>query len=303
MFDIEPNILLETGTGEVEILEFIINGKHYGINVIKVKEVIEIDNLTKLPLTHPSVAGLTLARGEVLTLISLKYVLDQEDNVKNDSNVIVCEFNQTKVGFIFDDIVGIHRISWKDIKKPEHMSSNQLVIGNVVFEGKIILLLDFEKIVTDINPNVGITEERMSEITIRDRSKVKLILADDSALIRELIKNTLTTAGYKDMKFFNDGEEALTYLSNLANEKKEKFTEDAHIMITDIEMPQMDGHTLTRAIKNHNVLSTLPVIIFSSLITEDLKHKGIAVGADAQMSKPEIGQLVKMIDKFTIDLK
>ncbi|HHX60758.1 MAG TPA: chemotaxis protein CheV [Epulopiscium sp.] len=299
----EPNILLETGTGEVEILEFIINGKHYGINVIKVKEVIEIDNLTKLPLTHPSVAGLTLARGEVLTLISLKYVLDQEDNVKNDSNVIVCEFNQTKVGFIFDDIVGIHRISWKDIKKPEHMSSNQLVIGNVVFEGKIILLLDFEKIVTDINPNVGITEERMSEITIRDRSKVKLILADDSALIRELIKNTLTAAGYKDMKFFNDGEEALTYLSNLANEKKEKFTEDAHIMITDIEMPQMDGHTLTRAIKNHNVLSTLPVIIFSSLITEDLKHKGIAVGADAQMSKPEIGQLVKMIDKFTIDLK
>jgi len=303
VFDIEPNILLETGTGEVEILEFIINGKHYGINVIKVKEVIEIDNLTKLPLTHPSVAGLTLARGEVLTLISLKYVLDQEDNVKNDSNVIVCEFNQTKVGFIFDDIVGIHRISWKDIKKPEHMSSNQLVIGNVVFEGKIILLLDFEKIVTDINPNVGITEERMSEITIRDRSKVKLILADDSALIRELIKNTLTAAGYKDMKFFNDGEEALTYLSNLANEKKEKFTEDAHIMITDIEMPQMDGHTLTRAIKNHNVLSTLPVIIFSSLITEDLKHKGIAVGADAQMSKPEIGQLVKMIDKFTIDLK
>lgn len=299
----EPNILLETGTGEVEILEFIINGKHYGINVIKVKEVLEIDNLTKLPLTHPSVAGLTLSRGEVLTLINLKYVLDKQDDVKENSNVIICEFNQTKVGFIFDDIKGIHRISWKDIKKPEHMSSNDLVIGNVVFENRIILLLDFEKIVTDINPEVGITESKMADITPQDRSHVKLILADDSALIRQLIKNTLTKAGYRDMKFFNDGEEALTYLTTLANDKKENFTEDAHVMITDIEMPQMDGHSLTRAIKEHSILNKLPVVIFSSLITADLRHKGVAVGADAQMSKPEIGQLVEIIDELTMGLK
>lgn len=299
MSDIEPNILLETGTGEVEILEFIVNGKHYGINVIKVKEVLEIDNLTKLPLTHPSVAGLTLSRGEVLTLINLKYVLDKEDYVSKDSNVVICEFNQTKVGFTFDDMVGIHRISWKDIKKPDHLTSNQLVIGNVIFEGRIILLLDFEKIVTDINPDVGITEARMSDISDRDRSKVKLVLADDSALIRELIKNTLTKAGYRNMKFFDDGQEALSYLLTLAADKKENFIEDAHIMITDIEMPQMDGHTLTRAIKEHNILRTLPVIIFSSLITDDLKHKGLAVGADAQMSKPEIGRLVMLIDELT----
>lgn len=299
----EPNILLETGTGEVEILEFIINGKHYGINVIKVKEVLEIDNLTKLPLTNPAVAGLTLSRGEVLTLINLKYVLDRQDEVAENSNVIICEFNQTKVGFIFDDIEGIHRISWKDIKKPEHMSSNDLVIGNVVFNNRIILLLDFEKIVTDINPEVGITEAKMGDITPQDRSHVKLVLADDSALIRELIKNTLTKAGYRDMKFFNDGEEALTYLTALAKEKKQNFTEDAHIMITDIEMPQMDGHSLTRAIKQHPVLNQLPVIIFSSLITADLKHKGTAVGADAQMSKPEIWRLVQLIDELTMDLK
>lgn len=296
----EPNILLETGTGEVEILEFIINGKNYGINVIKVKEVLEIDNLTKLPLTHPSVAGLTLSRGEVLTLINLQYVLDRQGEVKKDSNVIVCEFNQTKVGFTFDEIEGIHRITWKDIKKPEHMSSNDLVIGNVIFDNRIILLLDFEKIVTDINPEVGITESKMADLSPLDRSRVKLILADDSALIRQLIKNTLTKAGYKDMKFFNDGEEALTYLTELVQEKKENFVEDAHVMITDIEMPQMDGHSLTRAIKEHPILNRLPVIIFSSLITADLKHKGVAVGADAQMSKPEIGGLVSLIDELTM---
>lgn len=303
VIDIESNILLETGTGEVEILEFIINGKHYGINVIKVKEVLEIDNLTKLPLTHPSVAGLTLSRGEVLTLINLKYVLDQQDEVKNNSNVIVCEFNQTKVGFIFDDIIGIHRLTWQDIKKPDQVSSKQLVIGNVVFQNRIILLLDFEKIVTDINPDIGITEAKMSGISARDRSKVKLVLADDSALIRELIKNTLTKAGYRNMRFFDDGKEAKDYLTNLVQEKKENFTEDVHVMITDIEMPQLDGHTLTRFIKEHDILRKLPVIIFSSLITADLKHKGMAVGADAQMSKPEIGRLVALIDELTMELK
>ena len=301
VIDIDTEILLETGTGEVEILEFIINGKHYGINVIKVKEVLEIDNLTKLPLTPPSVAGLTLSRGEVLTLVNLKYVLDKENHVRENSNVIICEFNQTKVGFTFDDMVGIHRIGWKDIKKPEHMSSNDLIIGNVVFENRIILLLDFEKIVTDINPDVGITESKISEISKRNRSHVKLVLADDSALIRELIKNTLTKAGYNNMRFFDDGQQAYTFLSKLAEEKKEDFTQDVHVMITDIEMPQMDGHTLTRMIKEHPILAGLPVIIFSSLITDDLKHKGIAVEADAQMSKPEIGNLVTMIDKFTLD--
>lgn len=301
MSNTNKEILLETGTGEVEILEFVINDKHYGINVIKVKEIMEIDNLTTLPLAHPSVAGLTLSRNEIITVINLKHVLHQEEGVNKDSKVIVCEFNQTQAAFTFDNIIGIHRVGWEDIKKPEHLSNNQLVIGNIVFENRIILLLDFEKIVTDINPDVGISDSQIAHISLEDRSRVKLLLADDSALIRELIKNTLTKAGYRDMKFFNDGREALQHLYQLVDEKKEKFIEDAHVMITDIEMPQMDGHTLTRTIKEHEILKTLPVIIFSSLITDDLKHKGYAVGADAQMSKPEIGRLVDLIDEFTKD--
>jgi len=297
----DNKILLESGTGDVEILEFKINGKNYGINVIKVKEILEIDNITPLPLAHPSVAGLTLSRGEIITLINLRYVLEKGDTVTDDSKVIVCEFNQTTVAFTFDDIVGIHRISWNDIKPPEHMSDNQLVIGNIIFDDRIILLLDFEKIVTDINPDVGISEKSIDEIDFRDRSQVKLMLADDSALIRQLIKNTLTKAGYKDMKFFNDGQAALDHLDNLAKEKRENFLEDVHVLITDIEMPKLDGHTLTRRIKEHHILKDLPVVILSSLITDDLKHKGIAVGADAQMSKPEIGELVSLIDSLTLE--
>lgn len=297
----QNEILLESGTGDVEILEFIINGKNYGINVVKVKEILEIDNLTTLPLAHPSVAGLTLSRGEIITLINLKHVLERDTEVKEDSNVIICEFNQTTVAFTFDEIEGIHRIRWEDIKPPENLSHNNMVIGNIVFEDRIILLLDFEKIVTDINPDVGINKSSIAELSVRDRSKVKLVLADDSALIRELIKDTLTKAGYNNMKFFNDGQGALDYLEGLAKEKKEHFIEDVHILITDIEMPQMDGHTLTRRLKEHNILRALPVVIFSSLITDALRHKGTAVGADGQMSKPQIGNLVKLIDELTVD--
>ncbi len=301
MSENKNEILLETGTGEVEILEFVINNRHYGINVIKVREIREMDNLTDLPFIDSAIAGLTMSRGEILTVVNLKQVLFNERGLSKDSKIIICEFNQTIVSFAFDSIVGIHRIGWEDIKKPDTLSSNDLVIGNIMFDDRIILLLDFEKIVTDINPAVGITDSNIEYLTEKDRSKVKLILADDSALIRELIKNTLTEVGYENMRFFNDGREALTYLEELAEEKGENFIEDAHVMITDIEMPQMDGHTLTRRIKEHSILRKLPVIIFSSLITDELKHKGSAVGADAQMSKPEIGKLVGLIDSFTMD--
>lgn len=292
------NILLESGTGEVEILEFVINNKHYAINVIKIKEVIDIDNVTKLPQTNPAIAGLILCREEIITLIDLKYVLDGKKQDFTKTKTIICEFNKIKVAFNIDDIVGVHRIKWDQIMKPDDISVNSLVIGNILLNNKIILLLDFEKIVTDISPSTGISEERLIKIDYKDRSNVKVVLADDSALIRKLLKDTLTTAGFKNLTMFNDGKETLNYLLELLENKGQNFTDDAQILITDIEMPQMDGHTLTRRIKEHPILKKLPVIIFSSLITDNLKHKGDSVGADAQLSKPEVGGLVDLIDDF-----
>lgn len=299
----ETNILLESGTGEVEILEFILNGKNYGINVIKVKEVLEIDNLTELPQSHPAVAGIALCRNEIIAMVNLRYVLDKQTKVDKKSKVILCEFNKTKVGFNIDRLVGIHRIKWTQIMKPDDIMTNPLVVGNIVLNDKIILMLDFEKIVTDINPKIGINEDRIKGIEYKDRSNVKVVLADDSPMIRALLKDTLTKAGFNNLMFFNDGQQALDYLYKLENEKKEKFIEDVQILITDIEMPQMDGYTLTRKVKEHSMLRNLPVIIFSSLVTDELSHKASSVGADAQMSKPEIGDLVKMIDKFIGDHK
>jgi len=293
------NILLESGTGEVEILEFVLNNKFYAINVIKVKEVIHANNLTKLPDSHPAIAGLTLYRNKIITLIDLKYVLEKQHKNEIESTIILCAFNKIEIAFSIDNVVGVHRIKWEKITKPDDISINSLVIGNIILNNKIILLLDFEKIVTDISPSTGISEDKIVDIAYKDRSKVNLVLADDSPLIRRLLKDTLIKAGFKGMKIFDDGKQVLDYLFNLVAEKREEFMEDVHVLITDIEMPQMDGLTLTRKIKEHDILKKLPVILFSSLITDDLKHKGASVGADAQLSKPEIGELVTCIDEFT----
>ena len=293
------NILLESGTGEVEILEFIVNEKRYAINIIKVKEVIHANNLTKLPESHPAIAGLTLYRDKIITLIDLKFVLEKQHKNEIDAKIIFCQFNKIEVGFSIDSIVGVSRIKWQDIVKPDDISTNPLVIGNIVLSNRIVLLLDFEKIVTDISPSTGISEDKIVDIAYKDRSKIKLVLADDSPLIRRLLKDTLIKAGFNHLKIFDDGKQTLDFLLNLVEQKNENFMEDVQVLVTDIEMPQMDGHTLTRKIKEHSILKKLPVILFSSLITDDLRHKGISVGADAQLSKPEIGDLVTCIDNFT----
>lgn len=295
------DILLESGTGEVELLEFVISNKHYAINIIKVKEVLELtlDSITKMPDSHPNIAGLILCRNEIIPLVDLKYVLEKENKTDKLFKVILCEFNKLKVAFCIDEVIGVHRIKWEQILKPNEISISSLIIGNILLNDKIILLLDFEKIVTDICPSTGISEDRIVNVQYKDRSNIKLVIADDSPLIRKLVKDTLLKAGFKSLRMFDDGKQALSYLEDISNEKGNNFTSEVQILITDIEMPQMDGFTLTRKIKEHPILKKLPVIIFSSLITGELKHKGEGVGANAQLSKPEIGELVDIIDKFS----
>ena len=297
--DNKTGILLESGTGEVEILHFTVAGVHYAINVVKVKELLQIENISKIPNSHPAISGISLIRGEMISVVDLLYVLEGQKipNVKT-SMTLVCEFNKIKVGFAIDVVLGIHRIGWNKIMKPDDLSMNSLIIGNINLDNQIIMLLDFEKIVMDINPNTGINMDRIKDIAVKDRSKAKLALADDSPMIRKVLLDTLTQAGFVNLKFFDDGMQTLDYLNSLTERKGEKFSDDIDLLITDIEMPQLDGHALTRRVKEHKHLKRLPVIIFSSLITSDLMHKGEAVGADAQMSKPEIAKLVGLIDKL-----
>ena len=163
----------------------------------------------------------------------------------------------------------------------------------------MILLLDFERIIVDINPESGINVNSIKKLGNRERSNKKIVIAEDSPLLRKLLHDTLNEAGYVNLDFFENGKDALDYLESLEKVSPD-VSEHVQMIVTDIEMPQMDGHTLTRKIKESGNLSKLPVLIFSSLITEDLRHKGDQVGAEDQISKPEIAELVLKIDQFIL---
>lgn len=295
-------ILLESGTNELEIVEFLVGDNRFAINVIKVKEIIQPIAPTKVPHAHPYIEGIIELRGEVLPLIDLAKALGfgPSQNPAQDK-YIVAQFNQQKVVFHVHNVTQIHRISWKQIEKPSQMYQGleSQIIGVVKLNGNMILLLDFEKIVIDINPQSGIHVDRVKKLGQRDRSNKKLIVAEDSPLLRKLLHDTLAEAGYVYVEFFENGKDALHYLQSIV-EKGKPVESEVQLVITDIEMPQMDGHHLTKRIREHDKLKHLPVVIFSSLITDDLRHKGERVGATAQVSKPEIAELVQVIDQYIL---
>lgn len=298
----QNGILLESGTNELEIVEFEVNGSKYGINVIKVKEIIQPAPVIPIPHSHQYIKGIIQLRGEVLPVIDMRQVLGSAPIEKNtQEKYIVSEFNQQKVVFHVDNVSMIHRVSWDQIEKPSDMYQSQhtKVIGVIKRNDEMLLLLDFESIILEINPETGINVGMVKKLGPRERSEKKLVVAEDSPLLRQLLSDTLKEAGYDQAEFFENGRDALSYLESLTADGSE-IKEHVQLVITDIEMPQMDGHHLTRRIKEGQQLKNLPVVIFSSLITDDLKHKGNKVGADDQISKPEINQLIQSIDRLIL---
>lgn len=295
-------ILLESGTNEVEIVEFGMGKSKFGINVIKVKEIINPVPIIPIPHAHPNVEGIIELRGEVLPVINVATALGypSSENPQQDK-FIVTEFNMQKVVFHVHTVTQIHRISWSEIEKPSdlYQGTDSQIIGIIKNHGEMILLLDFEKMVVEINPESGINIKQVQKLGKRDRSNKRLVIAEDSPLLRKLLHDTLTEAGFQYIEFFENGKDALDYLESLVHTGKE-IEKEVQLVITDIEMPQMDGHHLTKRLKENTQLSKIPVIIFSSLITEDLRHKGQLVGANAQVSKPEIAELVLLIDKHAL---
>lgn len=298
----EKGILLETGTNELEMIEFTICGNKFGINVIKVKEIINPIKVTTIPHSHQNIEGIIELRGEVLPVIDVSKALGfSRSDMPSLEKFIVTEFNKQKVIFHVHSVSQIHRISWEQIEKPSELYQglDSHITGVIHKNDDMILLLDFEKIIVDINPNAGISLNKLGNLGQRERTEKKLLIAEDSALLRKLLSNTLVEAGYSNNEFFENGKDALHFLESLISEGK-TVENEIQLVITDIEMPQMDGHYFTKKLKENPKLSKIPVIIFSSLITADLLHKGEMVGADGQVSKPEIGELVQLIDKFIL---
>lgn len=298
----DKGILLESGTNELEILEFMVGNNHYGINVAKVKEIIPYKKSTPVPNAHPFIEGIFMPRDYIITIVDLTKTLGlpQKEDTSQDMYIITY-FNQINVAFHVDRVLGIHRVSWEDIKKPDatlNHAGNSVATGIVKLNDDLILILDFEKIVTDISPETGLKVSDVEGKQNRQRVHQPILIAEDSPLLSHLIHDSLIKSGYENIITTMNGQEAWEKLNEFRDE--ENLLDKVSLVISDIEMPQMDGHRLTKLIKEDPVLKQIPVVIFSSLINAEMRRKGESLGADAQLSKPEIGQLVDTLDKLLL---
>lgn len=304
----QTNILLESGTNELEIVEFYLEEEtapgqekayrgYYGVNVAKVLEIIRQPKITEMPeVNHPSVLGAFNQRSNIIPLVDLAMWLGKDRRRDGEAKVIVTEFNNVTTAFLVSGVTRIHRISWEEVEPPNAYvasMSNNSITGVVKLENRIVFILDLEKIVSDLNPGLAMRLDEAVDWSSGDTYRA--VVADDSTLIREMLKDLLEKAGFEVTSYNNgrDAWEALEALKGKAVEEESPITDYVHVVVSDIEMPSMDGHNLTKRIKEDSVLRDLPVILFSSLITDKLRHKGDAVGADDQISKPEVTQLAK----------
>ncbi len=297
----QTKILLESGTNELEIMEFTVGGELFGINIAKIREIMRAQETKRMPNSHNFVEGIFKQRGEVITVIDLAKCLNIERSENKSHDIfILTHFNKLNFAFRVESVVGIDRVSWENIKKPDkviYSGEDSVATAIAEYKDRLITILDFEKIIADISPETSITLDRLDELGDRVESQKKILVAEDSMMLSNLIIGFLHKSGYKNTVKFNNGKEAWNYLTE-AKESGLPISNYVSCIVSDIEMPLMDGHRLTKLIKTDDELKHIPVILFSSLISDELRIKGQEVGADEQITKPEIVELVNIIDRL-----
>lgn len=314
----KKEILLESGTNEMEIIEFYLGNQSFGINVQKLKEIIPFDEnqLTAIPDSSESMLGTLLLRGSTIPLVDLKKHLGQRvvEDFDEDGRqvVLVCEFNSRTNGFKVDGVNQIHRVNWSDVKPMAQFIDQYRprFTGSINIDKREILVVDLEHIVAEFDPDAALNydsdldEGAAEEAATEHRSERRILLAEDSSLIRAGIEKVLKGAGYSNLHSFVDGEDCyneILRLKTLAQESGEEISSQLNLLITDIEMPKMDGLTLCKKVKEDPVLKDVIVVLFSSLINEQMAAKCDSVGADGYATKPEIPKLVEMMDRFLFE--
>ncbi|MCK4659416.1 MAG: chemotaxis protein CheV [Phycisphaerae bacterium] len=298
----KQEILLESGTNELEILVFSCGPTRYGVNVAKVREVIGQVKVVDVPMTHPAVIGVFKLRNLVIPLVDLQLYFEPEaPSTAAQRNVILMEFNNCQVGFLVDDVDRIFRMSWGNVKPMPmtHGDDNATITSVCEVEGGLALMIDFEKIAFDLSGDQDLfrSVDGFAGADPAQRGAQRVLLAEDSPTICGVIKSNLIQAGYTQVVAFGNGSEAWSALeASVASEDTDPFS----LVVTDIEMPQMDGLHLCKRIKEHPRLRELPVVVFSSLVSDTNLKKCEVVGADAAITKPQIGKLVGLLDKLLI---
>ena len=296
-------ILLETGTNEFEIVEFIINNGnmpyHFCINVAKVREVIIFPETTvQVPDAHTSIIGTANIRQNLVPIINLGQWIGvrQQDPDFSKSKVIVTYFNGAYNGFLVDEVIRIHRITWSDIKDYSAISDLKIVdsvLGVVTIDDRLIQMLDFEKIVAEINPITMVRETTEIDMSrYYDRNGKTIFLAEDSPTIRKLLQSSFTRAGYNTMSFEN----GIDLLTRLRREKPA-------LIITDLEMPGGSGDYVVRKTREKEIFNDVPILVFSSMVSVENERKLLNIGASRFIGKPDLSDLIKAVDEFVLDKK
>ncbi len=296
-------ILLESGTNELEVLIFGLGDQSYGVNVAKVREVILPVSVAASPGQPADVMGMFNLRGVVLPLVNLhSYFKIKPVNTDPASHrIIVTEFNGEQAAFMVERVEHIHRMSWQAMRTvPDETGSDHMAVTGITEIGdRLILMLDFESIFDSVSMQNALHITSVDNELGVDRSSVNVFIAEDSKFIRTIMYNVLTSSGYTNVTAFSNGQDCWDAIQAGAQGQGTK----PDILITDIEMPRMDGLHLTRKVRETASIKTMPVLLFSSLITKDTRHKGEAVGADQQIAKPELPSLVLIVDQWIVTLE
>ena len=305
----DKSILLDSDSSELEIIEFyideILDGQeyrgYYGINVAKVLEIIRIPPIAAMPnQQHVAVLGTFNLRGQVLPQVNLGLCLNKKMTSAENDKVIVCEFSGMVSAFVVSGVNRIHRLTWSQVEPPDALQafSADSITGVVRIENRLLFILDMEHIIGSMTGFVA-HEEFLTKMDVEEQfgRGHKIFVVDDSQSVRTLLSKLLSKVGF-EVELRNTGKEAWeilqTYRNRVLNDNV-PLQNLVELVVSDIEMPEMDGHTLLKNIKADSVLKELPVVLFSSHITEALRKKGEQLGADDQIGKPDLPTLTSRI--------
>lgn len=291
----DSKILLDSSQGELEILDFTVKDVQYAINVAKVQEVIKAKHVTPSPMSPRGVRGMCLIRDDIYTVIDLREILyGEKTEITDDIFFILSNFNKQFNAFIVDKLDSIKRIAWSEMLKPSEIlnSSDEVnIVGIINYKNDLISILDFEKIISDINPALGLKTDDVDipdEDLAAKRAEHTILIADDSKMINKLLTDTIAKAGYHTISV-EDGKQSLDLVLS---------TDKISLLVSDVEMPQMDGLESSRLIKEKK--PDFSILIFSSLVNDALERKVEDLKLDGMITKPEIGELVSHIDKLLL---
>ena len=255
------------GQNRLELLLFRLDGPQlYGINVFKVREVLQCPKLTLIPKSHPVVCGVASIRGATIPILDLAMATGA-GALKDQSNpfVIITEYNTKTQGFLVRSVERIVNMNWEDIHPPPKGTGHDHYLTAVTrMDDQLVEIIDVEKVLAEVSPSPETITQGVVDVETQSKAlSLRVLTVDDSSVARKQVARCLQTVGVEVVSL-NDGRQALDYLRKLVEEGKGP-SEEFLMMISDIEMPEMDGYTLTAEIRNDPRMQNLHIILHTSL--------------------------------------